>query len=547
MRFRRLLAMAATVAVVTCGLVLPTARAQQPQRPVAIISISPLDRFLEDTSYLLKACNVPEVGGLVGIMANQYTQGIDRTKPLGVSVTLDGQIPNAIVFLPLKSREDFFGALAGMGIEPDDLGDGLFEVDANGQKLFAKDSGGWLFIAQTEEALATVPADPAKLLGSLPQQYNLAVNLDIQALPAELKQMAIEQMRIGLERGMAEQQRDMSAEDQAKAKSLSEANIQQLEQMINDTDKVIVGWNTESSQQRVNIDVAAQFVSGSKLANQMAELNNLTSKFTKLMPAGAAAQARFTSKISDEDKASQIMNLRNSMAQIEKQIPEDDRAVAKDILQGLTKVIEQTIQEGIFDGAASISLDDDTFRVLVGGAVADGHALESELKKIAAAVKDKTDAPQFKFGYGEYKGMNLHSVQFPIKSNDRAVQKAFGDTLMVHVATADKAYIISIDPTGDAALKQAIDRVSSSQPEKVTPMDAFIGVAQVLQFAQAIAPNPMIENALKTIQQYSGKDKVQVAGRVMERGALYRLSVDEGVLRAGGAAAKGANGGGGGF
>lgn len=547
MRFRRLLAMAATVAVVTSGLALTAARAQQPQRPVAIVSISPLDRFLQDTSYLLKACNVPEVGGLVSIMANQYTQGIDRTKPLGMSVTLDGQIPNAMVFLPLKSRDDFFGALAGMGIEPDDLGDGLFEIDANGQKLFAKDSDGWLFIAQTEEALTTVPADPAKLLGNLPQQYNLAVKLDIQALPADMKQMAIEQMRIGLERGMAEQLRGMSEEEQAKAKELSEANIKQLEQMINDTDRVIVGWNTESSQQRVNIDVGAQFVAGSKLANQMAELNNLSSNFTKLVAPSAAAQFRFTSKISEEDKASQIMNLHNSIAQLEKQIPEADEAVAKDILRGLTKVIEQTIQEGIFDGAGGISFDDDTFRAVVGGAVADGHALEAELKNIAAAVKDKKDAPQFKFGYGEHKGMNLHSVQFPIKSNDRSVQKVFGDSLMVHVATGEQAYVIAIDPTGDAALKQAIDRIDSSQGEKVTPLDGSIEVAQILQFAQFIAPNPMIENALKTVQQYSGKDKVQVAGRVIERGALYRLTVEEGVLRAGGAAAKGANGGGGGF
>ena len=547
MRFRRLLAMAATVAVLTCGLALTAARAQQPQRPVAIVSISPLDRLLQDTSYLLKACNVPEVGGLVSIMANQYTQGIDRTKPLGVSVTLDGQIPNATVFLPLKSREDFFGALAGMGIEPDDLGGGLFEIDANGQKLFAKDSGGWLFIAQTEEALASVPADPAKLLGELPQQYNLAIKLDIQALPPEMKQLAIEQMRIGLERGMAEQQRDLSAEDQAKAKELSEANIKQLEQMINDTDKIIVGWNTESSQQRVNIDVGAQFVSASKLAKQMAQLQNLSSNFTKLVGSGAAAQVRFTSKIPDEDKPSQIMNLRNSIKQLEQQIPETDRAVTKDILQGLAKVIEQTIQEGIFDGAGGISLEDDTFRAIVGGAVADGHALEVELKKIAGAVKGEKDAPQFKFNYGDYKGMNLHSVQFPIKSNDRIVQKVFGDSMIVHVATADKAYLISVDPTGDAALKQAIERVSASQGEKVTPLDGSIAITQILQFAQAIAPNPMIENALKTIQQYAGKDKVQVAGRVIERGALYRLTVEEGVLRSGGAAAKGANGGGGGF
>ena len=55
--------------------------------------------------------------------------------------------------------------------------------------------------------------------------------------------------------------------------------------------------------------------------------------------------------------------------------------------------------------------------------------LETELKKIAAAVKDKPDAPQFKFGYAEHKGMTLHSVTFPIKSNDRTVQKLFGDSL----------------------------------------------------------------------------------------------------------------------
>ena len=60
------------------------------------------------------------------------------------------------------------------------------------------------------------------------------------------------------------------------------------------------------------------------------------------------------------------------------------------------------------------------FRAIVGGGnVADGHALEAELKKIAAAVKDKPDAPQFKFGYGEHKGMTsaqrsaFHQVERP--------------------------------------------------------------------------------------------------------------------------------------
>lgn len=547
MPFRRSLAMAATFAVATYGLALPTANAQAPQRPVAVVSIAPLDQLLQDTSYLLKVSNVPEVGGLVTIMANQYTQGLDRSRPIGVAITMQGQMPSALVFLPLSSREQFFAALSGLGIEPDDLGNGLFEIDANGQTLFAKDSQGWMFIAQTEEALGELPADPAQLLGSLPKQYDIAVNLDVQALPADLKDMAIKQMRIGLERGMAEQ-RDLSAEDKARAKELSEANIQQLERMIQETEKAIVGLQIDSKQQNVSLDFAGQFISGSKLANQVAALQDLTSSFTKLAFPNAAALFRVTSIIPEEDKAAQIMNLRNSILQLEQQIPEQDRAVAKDILQGLTKVIEQTIQEGTFDGAASVSLEDDTFHALAGGLVADGRALEAELKKIEAAVKDEKDAPQFRFGYDTYQGMSLHSVQFPIKSNDPSVQKAFGDTLLVNVATADKSYLISIDPSGDAALKQAIDRLATAEATKVSPLDAFVEIGQVLQFAQALSPNPIVDNALKTIQQYAGKDKIRVAARLIERGGIYRLTVEEGVLRAGGAAAKSANSnGGGGF
>ena len=244
MRFRRFVVWTATLAVVVSGLANPAAKAQQPQRPVGIVSIAPLDRLLQDTSYLLRAVNVPEVGGLVSLMANQYTQGLDRSKPIGVSVSLDGQTPTATIFLPMTDRDQFFGALAGMGIEPDDLGDGLFEIDASGQSIFAKHSGGWMYVAQSEQALANVPEDPAKLLGVLPQQYNVAISLDVQAVPPMYRQMAIDGMRTGLERGMAEQ-RGLSPEEMENAKRVSEANIKQLEQFVTDTDKIIVGWNID--------------------------------------------------------------------------------------------------------------------------------------------------------------------------------------------------------------------------------------------------------------------------------------------------------------
>ncbi len=546
MRFRRFVLGAATLAVITCAVGLQTVRAQQAQRPVGIVSIAPLDRLLQDTTYLLRAVNVPEVSGLVSLMANQYTQGLDRSQPIGVSITLEGEMPTATIYLPMSSREQFFGALGGMGIEPDDLGNGLFEIDAGGQTIFAKQTGNWMYVAQSEQALANVPADPAKLLGALPQQYNLAVSVDVQAVPPQIRQVAIDGLRDGMERGMAEQ-RDLSPEEMKKAEELAQANIQQIEQMVSDTDKIIVGWNVEPSQQRIYIDVAAQFLAGSKLANAMAAMKDLKSDFTQLPFPGAAIKVNFTSKIAEEEKASQIMNLRNSFKQMEQMAPAADKELAKQVSEGLFKIIEQTIQEGIFDGAGSVSVADDTFRAVIGGRVADGKSMEAELKRIATGVSGKPNAPQFQFGVGQHKGMNLHKVIVPIDSSDRNAQKVFGDALQIHLATGDKTYLATIDPTGDAALKSAIDRIENSQGETVVPLNATIQATQLLKYAQSVAPNPLIDIALQAIQEHSGKDKVEVTARMIDRGAMYRISVEEGVLRAAGSAAKGGGRDGGGF
>jgi hypothetical protein len=538
MRFHRFVVWAATLAVVACGPVVPMIQAQQPQRPVGIVSIAPLDRLLQDTTYLLRAVNVPEVGGLVSLMANQYTQGLDRTQPIGVSVLFDGQMPSATIFMPMTSREQFFGALAGMGIEPDDLGDGLFEIDASGQSIYAKQVGGWMHVAQTEQALANLPADPAQMLGALPKQYNVAISLDVQAVPTELRQIPIDSMRQGLERSLAEQ-RGLSPEEMERAQQLSQANIQQLEQLFTDTDKIIVGWNVEPSQQRVYIDVAAQFIEGSKLANSIAAMQDLKTDFSQLPLPGAAFRFNFSSKIAEEEKATQILNLRNSFAQMEQLAPAADKELAKELSAGLFKVLEQTIQEGTFDGAGSVSVVDDTFRALIGGRVADGRALEVELKRVAEGISGKSNAPTFQFGVGEYKGLTLHQVTVPVDSSDRNAQKIFGESMKVSIATGAQTFIVAIDPTGESALKSAIDRIEAAQGKEAAPLDASFQAAQLLKFAQYIAPNPQLDIALQTIQEYIGKDQVNVSARMIQRGAMYRITVEEGVLRAAGSAAKG--------
>ncbi len=180
--------------------------------------------------------------------------------------------------MPLEDRKRLFDALAGAGQFPDDLGNGLFAFDAAGRTIYAKDAGKWLFISQQEDDLKKLPADPAALLGDTPNKYDLGVRINLQALPAELRNGAIEQMKQGFERSLAEQ-RGQSDEEKAAAEEMGKASIKQMERLLNETEQVLIGLATGPSLQKLQVDVATQFVSGSDLAGQVDKLSGLTSDF----------------------------------------------------------------------------------------------------------------------------------------------------------------------------------------------------------------------------------------------------------------------------
>ncbi len=510
--------------------------------PIAMLSITNLDRLLGDANYLLRVCNVPEFGGLMSVMANQYTQGLDRTRPLGLSVTMDGETPVPVGFLPISDRAAFFDSLAGIGVEPDDLGDGLFEISAGGNAIIVKEANGWLYISQTEEALDKVPADPAAALGDLPKRYDLALKVNVQALPAEMVDMITDQIRGGFERGMAEQG-NRTEEEAKKARELGEASLAQLEQSIRDTEQLIFGWAIDVDGQKTYMDGAAQFVSGSKLAVQADAAKNMKTEFAAFKLPQASVSFRSTSIVADSDKAVIKNSLNTSLQQIEERIGDEinnsqaSEAVTK-LIKKLGKLFEQTIDEGMMDGSLSASVSGDVLKVLIGGRIADGKALAQAVQDAVKDLSGISEVPKFEFGYATHGGMTLHRASVPINTNDRTVEKVFGENLKLTIATGDKAFALSLDAAGDASMKAAIDAMKKAPSMPATPLEGVIEVGQIVEYAQSVSPNSMLDIVFQTIKEYAGKDKVQVNANVIPRGMVYRLSIDEGVLRAAGAAAK---------
>ncbi len=528
-----------------------TAGAVQDGGPVALVSITNLEKLLGDASYMLRACNVPEVGGFVSVLATQYTQGLDRARPLGLMVSLDAGNPVFVGFLPIADRGAFFDALAGIGVEPDDLGDGLFEIAAGGNAIFVKDSNGWLYISQTEEALDKVPANPLTVLGDLPKKYDIAVKVNLQALPADLVDMMTEQIRGGFERSMAEQG-DQTAEQAAKTRELGEASMAQLEQSIRDTEQFLIGWAIDEKGQQTYFEGGAQFVAGSKLASQMEDAKNAKTSFSAFKLPEPVVSFRSTSLVAESDKGMIKNSLNTSLQQakdrIEQEINNDQASqTVLAFVDQIGKLFEQTIDEGMLDGALSVSVSGDSLKVLVGGRVADGKALA---KAVQDAVKDLSSYPQvpeFEFGYETYGGMTLHRTSIPVQSDDVAVQKVFGKSIKLTIGTADKAFALSMDASGDASLKAAIDAMKKTPSAPATQFEGVIKVADILEFAQGVAPNSMLDIVLDAVKLVDGKDKVLVMGNVIPRGVIYRLTLEEGVLHAAGAAAKAGQANGGGF
>lgn len=551
-------ALVALTAAVAMGVLAPaTAQAQTPSKtpnqPVAIVSIAPVERLTQDMTYFMRTIGMPEIGGIGSMMTKQYTQGLDAARPAGLVVQIVDNQPMPVAFLPLANREQFFGALAGAGLVPDDLGDGVFGFDTNGRMIYAKEVGKWMFVSQQEDGFGNLPVDPSTLLGDLPKRYAVAVRVNIQSLPPGLREMAVTQMRAGFERSLAEQG-DQTEEEKAAAKEVGEATIQQVERLINETEQIMLGWNAGATSQKLQIDVAAQFMEGSELAGQISKLQGLTSDFTGLLINGAAVSLRSTSLISEAERAMAKNNLRNVYSQLEKQIddsgslPSNNKDSLKKFAHGLLDVMEQTIDGGKLDGGGAIALTNGRVRAVFGGLVANGLELEKQVKELVSSLGTGDDVPAFQFNYGQHQGVNLHKVTIPIRSDDPNVQKVFGNELIVVLGTGPKVFLISVDPDGDRVIKASLDRLATAKNVKVAPGEFVIQVGQILTFAQTLAQNPLLEAAAQNIQQSQGKDYIRVLHTLIPRGMMYQVVVDEGVLKGIGAVVQAQkNGGGNGF
>lgn len=522
----------------------PVALAQNTDKPLLLVTIAPLDRTLKDVAYISRAAGAAEVAGLMNGMVNVYTTGVDRSKPVGIAVNLDAnQQPTAVAFLPVSDHQAFLDQLKVFG-ELDDLGNGMYAMSVGPQSVFALHKSGWLYIAQSEEHLKNVPADPSQLVGKLPEFYDLSFRIDLQSIPESMKDMLLGQIRAGFEQTMAAQAAQQTPEQRAAAEAAGKQQIEQIEQLFRETKEAVIGWAVDSTNKQTHLDFGAQFVDGSNLEKQVAGLSNLKTQFPAFQSQEFPANVRATSVVTPEDAKNVVtsMNLAwdGMFKQLQSQGAKDsDMEQVKQLIKPIREVIESTIQEGVLDGGAVLSVDGN-LSVLGGGRVSDGKKLADAVKAAyAKAPKSDPNVPKIQFDAMNHKGVTFHTGSFklPPQANDEA-KKVLGEEVKFVIGTADKAAYFAMGKDASDRLKAFLDQNATAKVEKTTPMEMHVDLLPILTFVNNVQPNKAVQDMTTKLQEFSSSDSVSVSSQVLSKGLRYRFAIEEGVLRAIGEAAK---------
>ena len=508
-------------------------------KPMAVVTVGKLDKVQPDIIYLMRAVGSPQIGGFVNIMVDQYSQGLDRERSAGVLVAMQGETPAFVAYLPLKDFDQFVEALQTFG-EPDDLGDGKYAMEVGANTVFAKKMDQWLYVAMDESMLEDLPADPTTLVPALEESYEVSARFIVKNVPEELKTMIMDQMSNSLEQAMDMQAENQSEEQQKQAEAAAEQTLAQIEKSFTEMDEVIIGWNIDSSSKKTYLDFGVQALEGTEMASDIEKQQEIETEFAGFAIEGAAATMRFGSMIAEKDSAQAVTSLETAKAQALSQVDENDeipegkgKEVAKAVIEKMFALLTETVKEGVFDGGAALLLDGDKLRTVMGGRIADGEQLASDLKSIFDEVKGNPEVPDIKFDASTYKDVTFHTVAIPVPDQGEA-QKIFGTELPIVIGTGKKSFFVALGEGCEDLLKSVLDKNESAGKTKVTPVEMSVEVGQVLRYAQSIESNPILELAVEGIADYAGKDHVMLQSRAIPRGLIYRFSVEEGVLRAAG-------------
>ena len=512
-------------------------------KPVAVVSIASIEEQLADIGYITTVTGMEDAGKTIRLFGSALTAGLDKSRPSGLYVVPAAGDFHAVAFVPVKDLKQFLEIHKEQIGPPEDAGDGVLKMTAagagggGGRDVFIKEQNGWAFVAETKEHLTGLPQDPSTMLGTLPKEYNIAAKVFVQNIPQEMRQSALDELKIGLERGLESPAVGRSDVDKETIQKMARNSLEQIQRLATEGEELVIGLAIDAPGKRTFFEVTGLAKEGTSLATQMALQADAKSAFSGFLLPEASVTLNMTSKLGEPEIAQFTNMVKVFRDEFTKKIdddpnmPADQREAAKAVFTQFLAHIEKTVASGKIDGGAALVLEPKAINLVAGTYVADGAALEKSLKEIVALGKNEPDAPEVKFNVGQHGDVQLHRLTATIPENLAEAREFFGEKLEMVIGTGPKSFYIAAGKNAENLLKSAIDRSKTTVDKSVPPAQFHVALLPILKFAAATSEgNPMLP-ALVTSLEQSGNDRISIISAAVPRGTRTRIEVQEGVLK----------------
>ncbi|WP_417737432.1 hypothetical protein [Rosistilla oblonga] len=517
------------------------------EEPVVVVSLASLDGLLRDVNHLSTISGMPQAGAMLNIYVGAYSQGIDRSQPLGVIVRMIDGVPAPMLFLAISDVKAVLKRLEPQFGPADSLDDGTMVMQAGPNLVYIRDQGDWAYVANDRAALADLPADPKSLLQDMHLDHDIGIRANLQQIPEPMRMGLVAQMRQAFDDAVKRMQE--RGEGNAQPAPPNEAVIKQMELLMRDSEYITVGISIDAESNQISVDASGTALEGSSLAQMYNDRKSVPTEFAGLIRPTATAYTHAAATMGSQEQEVSLQSIDQSLKQLRTvigqyvELSDSDNAKIDAYLPRAKELLTANVKMGKLNGGAVVMTDQNELRVLVGGAVTEGKKIEQLAKDILAEFDGNPDAPQFKFNDGSYAGLTLHHGTVDLPAGNNELSKMFGSSIPLLIATSEDRIYIGAGKDIDGLLKETVDGSANADANQSQALSqATISLLPALQYAYWVSENSITDMLLKTMQNNPEHDKVRIVQPIEPNGQRLRFSIDDGVLQVIGAAAQAGKG-----
>ncbi|MDB4770967.1 hypothetical protein OAG60_02720, partial [bacterium] len=127
------------------------------KEPVLVMTLGSVNKLTQDINYVTGVAGQAQAGGMFGLLAGTFTQGLDMTRPIGMVVPMVNGMPQPLALLPTNDIKTVLKRLEAQTGPYDEEKDGTLRIIVGANVIHIQQKGDWAVMGTAKDVLALAP------------------------------------------------------------------------------------------------------------------------------------------------------------------------------------------------------------------------------------------------------------------------------------------------------------------------------------------------------------------------------------------------------